>query len=52
MFFAQIIKLNLQAFNLTILSCIKNYLTCFIICSRKILKNKKFRYLVFEKYVF
>lgn len=45
-------QLDLQAFNLTILSCIENCLICFIYCLIKILKNKKFRYLIFEEYFF
>jgi len=51
-FFAQTIQLNLRAFNLTMLSYIKDCLTCFAHCLIKNLKNKKLQYLIFEKYLF
>ena len=45
-------QLNLRALKLTMLSCIEDCLTCFARCSIKILKNKRLRYLIFEKYFF
>ncbi len=45
-------QLNLQTLNLIILNYIKDSLTCFVYYLIKILKNKKLRYLIFEKYFF